>query len=204
MLAEMSPSATWRGQLVENGPAHGDWDYPIYEGFHGHGGTPIAGWFMSWKIPSRSGWYLGVPPFQETSIWHKGHYTPPPIHTNQQGLWTLLGWSAHCPDPQSFRNSLSRAIQIQHPVEVPFGQIHNASETTYLLDSADVQSDWSNPIPAVCSSVNAFEGMSEKKALNIAEHLIPGSETLWQKILFLTEALGFLGRCYRIGLGGAW
>ena len=49
-------------------PAHGDWDYPIYEGFHGHGGTPIAGWFMSWKIPSRSGWYLGVPPFQETSI----------------------------------------------------------------------------------------------------------------------------------------
>ena len=24
-------------------------------GFHGHGGTPIAGWFMLGKIPSRNG-----------------------------------------------------------------------------------------------------------------------------------------------------
>ena len=25
------------------------------------GVTPIAGWFISWKIPSRNGWWLGVP-----------------------------------------------------------------------------------------------------------------------------------------------
>ena len=24
---------------------------PHYGGFHSHGGTPIAGWFLSWKIP---------------------------------------------------------------------------------------------------------------------------------------------------------
>ena len=39
------------------------WRFPM------NGGTPIAGWFISWKIPSRNGWELGVPPFQETSIW---------------------------------------------------------------------------------------------------------------------------------------
>ena len=31
------------------------------------GGHPIAGWF-SWKIPSTNGWWLGVPPFQRTSV----------------------------------------------------------------------------------------------------------------------------------------
>jgi hypothetical protein len=35
-----------------------------------NGGTPIAGWFISWKIhenPIKTD-DLGVPPFQETSI----------------------------------------------------------------------------------------------------------------------------------------
>ena len=31
------------------------------------GESPIAGWFISWKIPSRNGWW-GVPLFQETSM----------------------------------------------------------------------------------------------------------------------------------------
>ena len=30
------------------------WRFPI------HGGTPIVGWFLSWKIRSRNGWWLGV------------------------------------------------------------------------------------------------------------------------------------------------
>ena len=34
--------------------------------FHGLGGTQIAGWFLLGKIPSRNGWWLGVPPFMET------------------------------------------------------------------------------------------------------------------------------------------
>ena len=32
-------------------------------GFHSHGGTPIAGWFLLGKIPSRNGWKLGLPLF---------------------------------------------------------------------------------------------------------------------------------------------
>ena len=28
------------------------------------GGTPIAGWFIIWKLPNKNGWWLGVPLFQ--------------------------------------------------------------------------------------------------------------------------------------------
>ena len=34
-----------------------------FGGFHSHGGTPIAGRLISWKIPSRNGSWLGVPLF---------------------------------------------------------------------------------------------------------------------------------------------
>ena len=34
---------------------------PWYGGFHGHGGTPIAGWFLLGKLPSRNGWFGGTP-----------------------------------------------------------------------------------------------------------------------------------------------
>ena len=37
----------------------------IHVGVSWNRGTPTAGWFISWKIPSRNGWWLGVPPFQE-------------------------------------------------------------------------------------------------------------------------------------------
>ena len=37
----------------ENGPVVDD--LPAYGGFHSHGGTPIAGWLISWKIPSING-----------------------------------------------------------------------------------------------------------------------------------------------------
>ena len=30
-----------------------------------NGGTPIAGWFISWKVPLNLGWWLRVPPFME-------------------------------------------------------------------------------------------------------------------------------------------
>ena len=36
-----------------------------YRSFHSHGATPIAGWFVSGKIPSRNRWWLGVPPFRK-------------------------------------------------------------------------------------------------------------------------------------------
>ena len=26
----------------------------LHEGFHCHGGIPIAGWFISWKIPDQN------------------------------------------------------------------------------------------------------------------------------------------------------
>ena len=38
-------------------------------GFHSHGGTPAAGWFISWKIHLQMDNY-GVPLFQETTICH--------------------------------------------------------------------------------------------------------------------------------------
>ena len=29
--------------------------------FHSHENTPIAGWFISWKIPKKNGWFGGIP-----------------------------------------------------------------------------------------------------------------------------------------------
>ena len=37
--AYAAPEATLLGSIGETG----------FEGFHSHGGTPIAGWFISWK-----------------------------------------------------------------------------------------------------------------------------------------------------------
>ena len=37
------------------------------------GVTPTAGWCISWKIPSINGWWLGVPPFQETTNFIRGN-----------------------------------------------------------------------------------------------------------------------------------
>ena len=42
------------------------WFFFPYGGFHSHGGSPIAGWFM--ENPSINGWELGVPLFQESAI----------------------------------------------------------------------------------------------------------------------------------------
>ena len=39
-----------------------NWRCFIFGGFQSHGGTPIAGWFLLGKIPSRNGWF-GVPLF---------------------------------------------------------------------------------------------------------------------------------------------
>ena len=33
-------------------------------------GVPQNGWFSSWKVPNRNGWWLGVPPCMETPICH--------------------------------------------------------------------------------------------------------------------------------------
>ena len=33
-----------------------------------NGGTPIAGWFISWTIPLKLGWWLGYPHFRKTSF----------------------------------------------------------------------------------------------------------------------------------------
>ena len=51
-----------------------------------HGGTPIAGWSISWKNPISNGWLLWVPPFLE-----------PPNHPFLDGIfpyWSLL--TIHC------------------------------------------------------------------------------------------------------------
>ena len=54
-LTETPWGATLQGEI---------WGFPAR-----HGGTPIAGWFFSWKIPSINGRSTGgVPLFQETSI----------------------------------------------------------------------------------------------------------------------------------------
>ena len=41
-------------------------------------GVPLYRWFISWKIPSRNGWWLEVPIFQETTIcvYHKFSIVP--------------------------------------------------------------------------------------------------------------------------------
>ena len=44
--------------------SHEKWRYSIVRdgGFHNFGAPPIAGWFISWKIPSINGWFGGKPP----------------------------------------------------------------------------------------------------------------------------------------------
>ena len=42
---------------------------------HSHGDTPIAGWFISWKIPSRNGWWLGLPPWLRKPPFWRGWFT---------------------------------------------------------------------------------------------------------------------------------
>ena len=44
-------------------------------GFHSHGDTPIAGWFISWKILIKNGWVRGTPP----------HLWKPPIEIMSPG-----------------------------------------------------------------------------------------------------------------------
>ena len=45
-------------------PVHMAWVFPEY-----FWGTPIAGWFISWKIPSINGWWQkGYPSFSDPSI----------------------------------------------------------------------------------------------------------------------------------------
>ena len=46
---------------------------------HSHGGTPIAGGFLLGKIPSRNGWWLGVPPFMDSLIYDFYHISSPHV-----------------------------------------------------------------------------------------------------------------------------
>ena len=45
-----------------------------YGGFQSHGVTLIAGWFISWKIPSINGWELGVPSGKHTKNYRKSPF----------------------------------------------------------------------------------------------------------------------------------
>ena len=47
-------------------------------------GSPIAEWFISWKIRKSNGGWLGVPPFQQTSIQY------PDITVVFLGIYSLL------------------------------------------------------------------------------------------------------------------
>ena len=49
-----------------------------------HGGTPIAGWFLLGTIPSRNGWWLGVP-----------HFRKPPYKSHKITL-DPIKYSARC------------------------------------------------------------------------------------------------------------
>ena len=46
------------------------WCHQFMGGFHR--GTPMYGWFILWKIPSRSGWFLETSKWQNSSlkVWH--------------------------------------------------------------------------------------------------------------------------------------
>ena len=101
------PGCGWR---------HGGQPQSRYGAFHSHGGTPIAGWFMSGKIAWNLGWWFGVPPFSEPphivivpyvpSIDSPGHQegTSQPADL---GIWAL------------WHRSLSVPICTNMEVEVP-------------------------------------------------------------------------------------
>ena len=67
-----------------------------YEGFLSHGGTPIAGWLISGKIPSRVHLDiddLGVPPLMETSIWKNNDQSVElgVLYVRQTHKWVDIG-----------------------------------------------------------------------------------------------------------------
>ena len=55
------PTGEWHGNWLDMWPTICYGSVRHIWGFHSHGGTPIAGWFISSKIPSRNGWWLGAP-----------------------------------------------------------------------------------------------------------------------------------------------
>ena len=59
---------------------------PTNRAFHGHGGSPMPGWFLLGNIPSRSGWWLGVPTFQEMPKWES--YIQYKEQLNEERLWS--------------------------------------------------------------------------------------------------------------------
>ena len=60
--------------MIDGLEAAGRWFLDLYGGFHSHGGTPIAGWFVLEKPFKMED--LGVPLFQETSIYTQVHSFP--------------------------------------------------------------------------------------------------------------------------------
>ena len=70
-----APLRSWQSIVLRSWPLRDrpslrtGWDGEIWRFPWRHGASPKNGWLMSWKIPSRNGWWMmmvwGVPPFQE-------------------------------------------------------------------------------------------------------------------------------------------
>ena len=76
-------------------------------------GAPKNGWFLVGKIPSRNGWWLGVPPFMETPNWIY-FLAKRKIDTWCWKDWTHIPilnwkWSAHAFTRQARRQPLETA-----------------------------------------------------------------------------------------------
>ena len=115
----------------------GGFYYPIYGGFHSHGGTPK--WMVSdGKSVSIKGWWLGVPLFQETTIcvWFWIH-----THTVRNSIYSRINKSV--PIDQSMMYIKANSSKMATFIETSMKHPENNQGKQKLLSPSLTQSQMS-------------------------------------------------------------
>ena len=142
-------------------------------GFHRHGGTPRAGWFLLGKIPSRNGWCFGGTPILRKPPYHlwpgwfmmfndtvdgRIHAAPPSVETCWNPIKNGTKGTKPSPGVEILPSTVSSfTVQIRVSTKL----------YTKLLSEVDSESAtfwWVQPVPepAVCSAARGVKKVSLK------------------------------------------